>query len=118
MAKKIKMGKPKMRLPRKIKSGQIIEVRVKIKFPSLTGLKLVDEEKNIFKREKPSVYLKKMDVFYGGQKITEYFMTSATSPDPLIRFKMRADKEAPVRIVFTNSFDQSAEVSKNLKFSG
>ncbi len=118
MAKKLKMGKPKMRLPRKIKSGEIIEVRVKIKFASSTGLKIVDEAKMIFERDKPSVYLKKMDVIYGGEKITEYFMTSATSPDPLIRFKMKADKEAPLKIIFENSLGEKAEIIKNVKFSG
>lgn len=117
MAKKIKMGKPKMRLPRKIKKNSIIEVRVKIRFPSSTGLKLLDEEKMIFGRAKPAVFLKKMDVIYGEETITEFQMTSATSPDPLIRFKMRAGKEAPLKIVFTNSFDEKAEVVSNIKFS-
>jgi len=116
VAKKIKMGKPKMRLPRKIKKGEIIEVRVKIRYPSITGLKIVDEEKQIFARDKEAVFLRKMDVIYGGQTITEYQMTSATSPDPLIRFKMRADKEAPLKIVFTNIRDESSEVTKNIKF--
>jgi hypothetical protein len=118
MAKKIKMKAPKMRLPKKIKAGDIIEVRVKIRHASITGLKAVDEEKGIFERDKPAIYLKKMDVIYDGQIITEYFMTSATSPDPLIRFKMRADKEAPLKIVFTNSFEDQSEVTKNIKFSG
>jgi len=118
MDKKLKMGKPKIRLPRKIKTGEIFEVRVKIKFASYTGLKAVDEEKGIFGRDKPAVYLKKMDVLYDGRKITEYFMTSATSPDPLIRFKMKADKEGPLKIVFTNSYEDSEEVTKNIKFSG
>lgn len=117
MAKKIKMGTPKIRLPRKIKQGEIIEVRVKIKYPSFTGLKVLDQEKGTFARDKPSIYLKKMDVIYGGETITEYFMTSATSPDPLIRFKMKADKEAPLKIVFTNSFEETAEVITELKFS-
>lgn len=118
MAKKVKMGTPKIRLPRKIKAGEVFEVRVKIRFASSTGLKAVDEEKGIFGRDKPAVYLKKMDVIYNGKTITEYFMTSATSPDPLIRFKMRADKEGPVKIVFTNSYEESKEVTKNIKFSG
>ncbi len=114
--KKAKMGKPKMRLPRKIKQGEIIEVRVKIRFASFTGLKIVDEEKQTFARDKPAVYLKKMDVIYGGETITEYFMTSATSPDPLIRFKMKADKAAPLKIVFTNSLGEQSEITENIKF--
>lgn len=118
MAKKIKMGSPKIRLPKKIKAGELIEVRVKIRFASFTGLKVVDEEKGIFGRDKPAVFLKKMDVFYGGEIITEFLMTSATSPDPLIRFKMKADKEAELKIVFMNSYEESKEVVKNVKFSG
>lgn len=116
MAKKIKMGTPKMRLPRKIKKGEIIEVRVKIRYPSITGLKVVDEEKQIFARDKDAVYLRKMDVTYGGKTILDYQMTSATSPDPLIRFKMKADKEGPLKIVFTNIRDEQSEVEKNIKF--
>ena len=116
MAKKIKLGKPKMRLPRKIKRGEIIEVRVKIRYPSITGLKVVDEEKQIFARDKEAVYLKKMEVIYGDQTIMEYQMTSATSPDPLIRFKMKADKEAPLKIIFTNIMDEHSEVTGNIKF--
>lgn len=115
MAKKIKMGKARMRLPKKIKKGDIIEVRATIRYPSTTGLKMIDEAKNLFGRDKPAVYLRLMEVFYGGEKITEFIMTSATSPDPLIRFKMRADKNAPLRIVFTNHLDQTAEVSKDIK---
>lgn len=117
MARKVKMGKVKMRLPKKIKRGEIIEVRARAKYPSTTGLKMLDEKENTFKRDKPAIYLKKMDVIYGGKTITEYFMTSATSPDPLIRFKMRADKEAPLKIVFTNSSDEVRETTKDVKFT-
>jgi hypothetical protein len=111
------MGKPRMKLPRNITAGEIIEVRVKIKHPSITGLKLVDEEKQEFIREKPSVFLKKMDVIYGGKVILEYIMTSATSPDPLIRFKMKAVKEGPLKIVFENSLNSQAEVTGNITFA-
>lgn len=116
MARKIKMGKPKIRLPKEIKKGEIIEVRVKIRFASSTGLKVLDEEKQIFGRDKDAVYLNSMQVIYGGELITEYLMTSATSPDPLIRFKMRADKAAPLKIVFESSLGQRAEVTQNISF--
>ncbi len=117
MARKIKLGRAKMKLPRKIKQGDLIEVRATIRYPSTTGLKVVDEEKMIFGRDKPPVYLKLMEVFYGGERVTYFQMTSATSPDPLIRFKIKADKEAPIKIVFTNHKDESAEIEKKLKFS-
>lgn len=111
------MGKPKIRLPRKFKKDDIIQVRVEIRHPSTTGLKLVDEEKNLFERDKPSFYLRKMDVIYGNDLVTEFYMTAATSPDPLIRFNLKATKEAPLKIIFTNSKDQKFEVSTNVKFT-
>ncbi len=106
-----------MRLPRKIKQGEIIEIRVKIRYPSTTGLKLKDEEKNIFARDKPAVFLQKMEVIYDNNVITEYNMTSATSPDPLIRFKMRADKEGPIKVMFTTNAGVESETTENIKFS-
>ncbi|MEE8483192.1 MAG: thiosulfate oxidation carrier complex protein SoxZ [Nitrospinota bacterium] len=116
MARKDWTKRVKMKLPKKIKKGEIIEVRVIAKYPSTTGLKIVDEEKMTFERDKIPVYLKVMEVFYGDEKITTFHMTSATSPDPLIRFKVKADKEATIRIVFHNEGDKTAEVSKNVKF--
>jgi len=116
VAKAIKLGKAKMRLPKRIKQNDLMEVRATIRYPSTTGLKVVDEEKMIFARDKDPVYLKLMEVFYGGEMVTEFQMTSATSPDPLIRFKLRADKEAPVKVVFTNHLDETAVVEKKVKF--
>ena len=109
--------KTKTRARVDVKAPGIIP-RKSVHEPMSTGLKAIDEAKGIFGRDKPAVYLKKMDVIYDGKPITEYFMTSATSPDPLIRFKMKADKEGPLKIVFTNSYDESKEVTKNIKFSG
>ena len=106
-----------MRIPKKIKKGDLIEVRATIRYPSTTGLKLVDEEKNIFKRAKPAIFLELMEVFYGKDKITEFQMTSATSPDPLIRFKVVADKEAPIRIVFHTNGGDKAEISRKVEFT-
>ncbi len=116
MAKKEWTERVKMRLPKKIKKGEIIEVRVTAKYPSTTGLRIVDEEKMTFRRDKIPVYLKVMEVFYGDEKITTFQMTSATSPDPLIRFKLRADKEAPLKVIFKNEKEKTGEASTMVKF--
>ena len=113
MAKKI-FRNPKIRVPRRIKKDQLIEVRVKVGHNSYTGLKIVDGK---YVADRPAYYLKKLEVFYDEQPLCSYDMTSATSPNPLIRFKMKASKEAPVRVVFTNSDNVTKGAATKVKFA-
>lgn len=112
MAKKI-FRAPRIRVPRKIKQGQTIEVRVKVSHNSYTGLKIV---KGKFVTDKPAYFLKKMEIYYGDDLACSYEMTSATSPNPLVRFKLKATKEAPLRVVMTNSDDVVKEAKTKVKF--
>lgn len=113
MARKV-FRDPKIRVPRKIAQGEIIEVRVKVQHNSYTGLKVVDGK---YVADQPAYYLRQMDVFYGEELVSRYEMTSATSPNPLVRFKLRADKEAPLRVVMTNSEGITKEASTKVKFA-
>jgi hypothetical protein len=105
---------PKIRVPRKIGKDEIIEVRVKIGHNSSTGLKIVDGK---YVAAEPPYFLKRMDVFYGAEKACSYDMTSATSPNPLIRFKLKAVREAPLRVVVTNSDGLTKEGETQVRFS-
>jgi len=105
---------PRIRVPRRIKKGDLIEVRVKVQHNSYTGLAIKDGK---YVADKKPYYLSKMEVFYGSDVLSTYEMTSATSPSPLIRFKMIADKEAPMRVVFTNSEGKVKEATTKLKFA-
>ena len=58
-----------------------------------------------------------MEVYYGEQLACKYDMTSATSPNPLIRFKLKAIKEAPLRVVMVNSDNVRKEGKTRVKFS-
>lgn len=113
MAKKI-FRNPKIRVQRRIKKDQIVEVRVKVGHNSYTGLTIVDGK---YKSARPAYYMKRMEVYYGDERLCAYDMTSATSPNPLIRFKMRATKEAPLRVVFTNSDNVTKEAKTKVKFA-
>ena len=105
---------PKIRVPRRIKKDQVIEVRVKVGHNSYTGLKIVDGK---YVSARPAYFLKKMEVFYGDELACQYDMTSATSPNPLIRFKLRATKEAPLKAVFTNSDNVTKQAVTKVKFA-
>lgn len=113
MAQKV-FRDPRIRVPRKIKKGEVIEVRVKVAHNSSTGLKIVDGK---YVAAEPAYYLQKMEVFYGDDVISTYEMTAATSPNPLVRFKMRADKNAPLRVVMTNSDGLVKEAKTTVKLS-
>lgn len=108
---------PTLRIPHLIEegaitAGEIIKIQVKFKHPSRTGLKLVDGQ---FVQVKPPFYVKTMEVFYDGNQVSLYKMTEALSDNPFIGFKLKIHKEAPLRIVFTNSQDQQFEVTENFK---
>ena len=113
MAEKV-FKSPRIRVPRRIKKGEMIEVRVKVQHNSYTGLTIVDGK---YKADKPPYYLSLMEVHYGNDLVSSYEMTSATSPNPLIRFKMIADKEAKLRVRFTNSEKKVKEAETEVKFA-
>jgi hypothetical protein len=110
-----KIQPPRMRLPREITRGEVIRVQVKIRHPSRTGLRLLPDGR--FVRNRPAFYIKLVEVFYGDALVSKFELNSSTSDDPLLGFHIKADKEAPLRVVFTNHRDERAEVVQMVKFS-
>ena len=113
MAKKV-FKQPRMRVPRRIRKDELMEVRVKVQHNSYTGLDIVDGE---YVNARDPYYLKVMEVYYGDELTCKYDMTAATSPNPLIRFKLRAVKEGPLRVVFENSEGERKETQAEVKFA-
>lgn len=109
-----------LRLPKQIKKGDVVEAKVKIQHASKTGLQLVEDAKTPFERfvrGEPAVYIRTVEVFYGEEKISTFEMNSSSSDDPLLGFKLRADKEATVRVVVTNHQRKTMEASGPIQFS-
>jgi len=82
-----------------------------VNHPSHTGLVMKGGK---LVREAPEFYLTQMLVLLDGQKISEFQMTSAVSPNPIIRFALRPPPRGTLRVVFVNSEDQRWEVSQPL----
>jgi hypothetical protein len=109
---------PRIRVGRKIKKDQIFKVKVRFEHPSFTGLGQVDTDTNpTFNRAIPVTYIRNMLVYYGDDLVSRFNMTSAIADNPLFAFKLKAVKEAPVKVVFVNNQGERWEVSKNIKFS-
>ncbi|MEE8127926.1 MAG: thiosulfate oxidation carrier complex protein SoxZ [Nitrospinaceae bacterium] len=116
MATKVKP--PRIRVGRKIKKDQIFKVKVRFEHPSFTGLGQVDTETNpAFNRAIPVTFIRNMLVYYGDDLVTRFNMTAAIADNPLLTFKLKAVREAPVKIVFINNAGERWEASKDIKFS-
>lgn len=94
------IGSPILRFPEPIARGQVAKVQVKFRHPSRTGLEKRD---GAFHQVKPAFYLKTMEVFYAEERVSLYVMTPGLSDTPFITFKLKITREAPLRVVFTNS---------------
>ena len=109
----------KLRLPRTIQQGEVIEVKAKIKHPSRTGLQLVEDAESRFGRfvrSQPAEYVRTVEIFYGDESISLFEMNATLSDDPLLTFKVRADKAAPLRAVVENHKREIVETTADIQF--
>jgi sulfur-oxidizing protein SoxZ len=62
----------------------------------------------------PAYFIKDVVVSYGGQEVARFMWTSGVSRDPIISFTLRADREAPLTMTWTDNkggvYTQSAAV--------
>jgi sulfur-oxidizing protein SoxY len=105
-------GSPELRLPRSVKAGEPFEVRARVIHGSYTGLAV---KQGRFVRELPEYYVKQMTVWLDDQRVSEFQMTSAVSPNPLIRFPLRVTRSATLRVEFVNSEGQRWDVSQPIR---
>ncbi len=113
-----KVKPPRMRIGRKIKKDQVFKVKVRFEHPSFTGLGQAEPETNPpFNRAIPVSFIRNMLVYYGEDLVSRFNMTSAIADNPMFTFKLKAVKEAPVRVVFINNAGERWETSKDIKFS-
>ena len=113
-----KIKPPRMKFGRNITPDKIFKVKVRFEHPSFTGLGQVDTEtKPTFNRAVPVTFLRNMLVYYGEDLVSRFSMTSAIADSPLFTFKLKATKEAPVKVVFIDNAGERWEIVKDVKFS-
>lgn len=110
----------RLRLPRQIAQNDIISVQVKIKHPSRTGLLLNEASTrpfDRFERAEAAQFIRQVELFYGEDLVSTVLMNASTSDDPLLEMKLRADHEAPIRVVVTNHKGEIAEATEEILFA-
>jgi len=108
-------GNPRLRLARPPRPGEIIEVRTKIDHDSDTGLSLRGAT---YVRERPEFFVRQIRVYFERALISEFRLTSAVSPNPLIRFPLRVTGAGTLRVVFLNNEGRKWEVAEAIRPAG
>jgi len=92
------VGDARIRVPDRIARGEIITVSSIISHPMDTGFFRTAEGKPI-----PPWFIKDVVITYGDEQIARFTWTSGISRDPVITFTVKADREAPLTMVWSDN---------------
>ena len=106
------VGDARIRVPERISRGDVILVNAIISHPMDTGYFRTAEGKPI-----PPYFIASVIVTYGTEEIARFDWTSGISRDPVVSFTLRADKEAPLTMVWTDNKGGSFKQSVNIAFT-
>jgi sulfur-oxidizing protein SoxZ len=93
------VGKIRIRLPKKIAKGEVIPIKALITHPMDTGL--VKDKKT--GEQIPAYYINDVDVYYGSELVIHADWTIAVSANPFMACYVKADKEAPLKVVWKDN---------------
>lgn len=93
-------GGPSVRVGGGAKAGEVVPVWASLKHTSHTGL---TEKQGKFVPERPPYYVQRVTVFVGEERVSEFRLTEAVSPDPRIRFFVKAASGKSLRVAFVNN---------------
>jgi sulfur-oxidizing protein SoxZ len=105
------IGEARIRIPDQIKRGDLITVNAIISHPMDTGFFRTSAGDPI-----PAYFITDVVVTYGDQEVARFEWTSGISRDPVISFTLRADREAPLTMVWTDNKGARFKQSVNLGF--
>ena len=104
------IGEARIRVPDRIERGELITVHSIVSHPMDTGFFRDAEGDPI-----PAYFIKHVVVIYDGSEVARFEWTSGISRDPVVSFTLKADKEAPLTMVWTDNkgatFKQSVKIS-------
>ena len=92
------IGEARIRVPERVSRGDLITVNSIISHPMDTGFFRDAEGDPI-----PPYFIKQVVVTYGDQEVARFEWTSGISRDPVVSFTLKADREAPLTMVWTDN---------------
>ena len=106
------IGEARIRVPDRISRGDVILVNAIISHPMDTGFFRTAEGNPI-----PAYFISTVVVTYGAEEIARFDWTSGISRDPVVSFTLRADKEGPLTMVWTDNKGGTFKQSVNIAFT-
>jgi sulfur-oxidizing protein SoxZ len=106
------IGEARIRVPDQIRLGDLITVNSIISHPMDTGFFRTPEGKPI-----PAYFIKQVVVTYGDREVARFEWTSGISRDPVVSFTLKADKEVPLTMVWTDNKGATFKQSVNINFT-
>ena len=105
--------KPRVRVPKKVKKGEVFEVKTLVEHPMETGMR---KEKKTGK-EIPQDIIKEFNVTYNGKEVIKAIWHPAMSANPYSSFYLVAKESGPLIFSWTdnNSKIYTKEVTINVE---
>ena len=106
------IGEARIKVPARIRRGEVIVVNSIISHPMDTGF-FRDTQGNPI----PAYFIKDVVVTYGDEEVARFEWTSGISRDPVVSFTVKADKEAPLTMVWTDNKGAAFKQSVGIAFA-
>jgi sulfur-oxidizing protein SoxZ len=108
----MKVGDARIRIPDRISRGDLIVVNAIVSHPMDTGFFRTAEGQPI-----PAFFIRDVVVTYGEEQVARFAWTSGVSRDPIVSFTLKADKEAPLTMTWTDTKGGVYKQSVNVAFA-
>jgi sulfur-oxidizing protein SoxZ len=106
------IGDARIRIPDRITRGDLITVNAIVVHPMDTGFFRTADGQPI-----PAYFIKDVLITYGDEQAARFEWTSGVSKDPIVSFTLRADREAPLTMVWTDNKGGVYRQSVNIGFA-
>ena len=106
------IGEARIRVPDRVVKGDLIVVNAIISHPMDTGF-----FRNADGQPIPAYFIKGVVVTYGDLEVARFMWTSGISRDPIVSFTLKADREAPVTMTWTDNRGGVFRHSADIKFA-
>ena len=106
------IGDARIRIPDRIARGELITVNAIVAHPMDTGFFRTADGQPI-----PAFFIKDVVVAYGDEQVARFEWTSGISKDPIVSFTLKADREAPLAMVWTDNKGGVYKQSVNIAFA-
>ena len=106
------IGEARIKVPERISRGDLITVNSIVSHPMDTGFFRHADGDPI-----PAYFIKQVVVTYGGEEVARFDWTSGIGRDPVVSFALRAEREAPLTMVWTDNKGATFKQSVNITFA-